>query len=137
MTAVGVVRLPWSGEWWPGRVENGLPTFGFRDAPPGLATRRQLRTAGLCPGRQSVAAQLVWRQGRRWAALYRRELAVASPGATTGQLAALRRAEHVLRTCANCGRRWEFRLPPSFGRRCWPCVSAAEANPTEYGEIAA
>ncbi|MCT2587776.1 RRQRL motif-containing zinc-binding protein [Actinophytocola gossypii] len=124
MTAM--VTLPWSGDRWPGRMENGLPTFRFRSAPSGLATRRQLRAAGLCPGGQEVAAQLVWRCGKRWAALYRRDLAVPSPGATTAQLAALRRAERVLRTCTGCGRVWAFRLPRSVGRRCWPCTSARE-----------
>lgn len=126
-----VVTLPWSGERWPGRVANGLPTFGFRDAPSGLATRRQLRAAGLCPGGQDYVAQLVWRRGKRWAALYRVDLAVPSPGATTAQLAALRRAERVLRTCTECGRVWDFRLPRFNGRRCWPCTSDETEHNTE------
>jgi hypothetical protein len=128
----GVVTLPWSGEQWPGVLANGLPTFRFRCAPPGLVTRRQLRAAGLCPGGQDIAAQLVWRGGRRWAGLYRRDLAVVSPGATTAQLEALRRANHALRTCTGCGRLWDFRLPRIGGvRRCWPCASVVERG---FGE---
>jgi hypothetical protein len=134
--AAEVVTLPWSGGQWPGRIEHGLPTFGFRDAPAGLATRRQLRARGLCPGGQEYVAQLVWRHGRRWAALYRLDLAVASPGATTAQLAALRRADRALRTCTGCGRVWGFRLPMSNGRTCWPCASIQE-HPIENEEHAA
>jgi ADP-ribose pyrophosphatase YjhB (NUDIX family) len=124
--AADVVTLPWSGEQWPGRIAHGLPTFGFRNAPSGLATRRQLRARGLCPGGNEYVAQLVWRHGTRWAALYRVDLAVPSPGATTAQLAALRRADRALRTCTGCGRVWDFRLPRSNGRRCWPCTSSQE-----------
>jgi hypothetical protein len=131
--AAEVVTLPWSGEQWPGRIEHGLPTFGFRDAPAGLATRRQLRARGLCPGGQEYVAQLVWRRGRRWAALYRLDLAVPSPGATTAQLAALRRADRALRTCTGCGQVWGFRLPMSNGRTCWPCTSTQE-HPIENEE---
>src|SRR2546430_15245780 len=92
MPARGVVTLPWSGESWPGRVQDGIPTFAFRCAPPGLATRRQLRARGLCPGGQDYVAQLVWRRGRRWAALYRLDLARPSRTRTGAQRAAPERA---------------------------------------------
>jgi hypothetical protein len=88
-----MITLPWNGQHWPGEWRDGLPTFAWRGAPAGLATRRQLRAAGLCPGGHGIVAQAICRQGRRWAGLYRVELAVASPGATLGQLSALRRAQ--------------------------------------------
>ena len=51
----------------------GIPTFWWRGAPAGLATRRQLRAAGLRPGGQDIAAQVMWRGvgGVRAAYLYR------------------------------------------------------------------
>lgn len=116
-----VIALPWSGEYWPGRIEDGLPTFRFRQAPTELVTRRQLRSRGLCPGGQSYVAQLKWRGGSRWAGLYRLDLAKPSPGATTAQLMSLRKACRVLRTCAACGHLAPYRVPRSNGRRCWPC----------------
>jgi hypothetical protein len=85
-----VLRL-WDGTAFPGRIEDGVPTFGFRSAPPGLATRRQLRAAGLCPGGHDLWGQLKWRRGTRWAALYRLDLAAPSPRRTPAQQAALAR----------------------------------------------
>ncbi|WP_229787864.1 RRQRL motif-containing zinc-binding protein [Actinokineospora fastidiosa] len=105
-----------------------MPTFGFRSAPPGLATRRQLRERGLCPGGQDWVAQLKWRRGRRWAALYRLDLAQPSPGATTAQLVSLEKAQRVLRTCTECGRIAPYRLPRFNGRRCWPCDSSHDGE---------
>jgi hypothetical protein len=117
------VRLPWNHQSWPGRLQDGLPTFSYRNAPRGLVTCRQLRANGLCPGRHGPVAQIVWRQGRRWAALYRLDLAMPSPGATTAQLAALYRAHLALRTCqGDCGRTFSHRLPRSTGRRCVICT---------------
>jgi hypothetical protein len=55
----------------------GLPTFTWGGAPQGFATLRQLRAAGLRPGGQPVAAQILWRGtgGTRAAYLYRIDLA--------------------------------------------------------------
>jgi hypothetical protein len=72
-----VAAIEWINLWecsqhsrWPGRINNGTPEFQFRCAPPGLSTRRQLREAGLCPGRHEPFARLVWKRGRRFAWLY-------------------------------------------------------------------
>ncbi len=116
-----MVRLPWNGQHWPGRWADGVPTFRFRDAPPGLVTRRQLRARDMCPGGVDWVAQIRWSRGRRWAALYRLDTAKQSPGATTAQLQALWKANRALRTCAACGQFTDYRLPASNGRRCWPC----------------
>lgn len=37
------------------------PTYPWRLAPDGYATRTQLRAMGLRPGGQEIAAQLMWR----------------------------------------------------------------------------
>ncbi|WP_158842663.1 RRQRL motif-containing zinc-binding protein [Saccharothrix deserti] len=71
---VDVVQL-WDGRHVLARHEDGLPTFRFGAAPRGLATRRQLRAAGLRPGGHGPVAQIKWKRGRRWAALYRVDLA--------------------------------------------------------------
>jgi hypothetical protein len=42
--------------WDPDGSRYGLHTYWWRGAPPGLATRRQLRAAGLRPAGQPVAA---------------------------------------------------------------------------------
>ena len=43
----------------------GIPTYPWRFAPDGLATRRQLRARGLRPGGQAVAAQVLRPRYRR------------------------------------------------------------------------
>ncbi len=43
----------------------GIPTYPWRYAPTGLATRRQLRALGLRPGGQEVAAQVLRPRYRR------------------------------------------------------------------------
>jgi hypothetical protein len=126
------VCLPWNGQHWPGWMRDGLPTFGYRDAPPDLATPRQLRAKGLCPGGHGPVAQIVWRRGRRWAALYRLDLAKPSPGATVAQLAALYRAHLTLRTCqGQCRQIFPYRLPRSTERRCGACATAEQAASPE------
>jgi hypothetical protein len=72
----------------------GIPTYLWRGAPAGYATRRQLRAKGLCPGRQPVAAQILWRGigGTRTAYLYRLDLARPKRTATPRQRAAIDRA---------------------------------------------
>ena len=44
----------------------GMPTYPYRWAPTGLATRRQLRARGLRPGGQPITAQIIWKhKGKR------------------------------------------------------------------------
>jgi hypothetical protein len=78
----------------------------------------------LCPGGQDYVAQLLWRRGRRWAALYRLDLAQPQRVSTTAQLAALDRAMAAHRTCRDCGIDTGHRLPVAEDgrRRCWPCT---------------
>ncbi|GAA2842377.1 RRQRL motif-containing zinc-binding protein [Kribbella solani] len=93
----------WEGsehECWPGRLVDGTPVFGFRLAPPGLATRRQLRAKGLCPGRREPFARLVWKRGRRFAWLYVAAHAKPSRVPTPAQVSAWDKAMTARRTCA-------------------------------------
>lgn len=121
------IPLQWI-ELWDGRRElgwhqDGLPTFRFGHAPTGLATRRQLRTAGLCPGGQDFVAQLVWRQGRAWAGLFRLDLAQPQRKSSPGQRAAIEKALAARRTCPTCPpaiRLKPYYLPTSTGQ-CWTC----------------
>ncbi|QGV78529.1 RRQRL motif-containing zinc-binding protein [Streptomyces ficellus] len=110
----------------------GIPTFPWRVAPDGLATRRQLRARGLRPGGQEVAAQVLWysrryrRPGRspiRVAYLYRLDLAKPVRPMTPAKWAALAKANAAQRLCPECRRDAGYRIPTSLGM----CVSCADA----------
>jgi hypothetical protein len=81
----------------------GLPTFDFHCAPSGLLTRRQLRAAGLAPGGQEPYARLMWKRDRRWAWLYRADLARPKRTPTPAQLEAVGKALAARQICAACG----------------------------------
>ncbi|MEU6264847.1 RRQRL motif-containing zinc-binding protein [Saccharopolyspora shandongensis] len=109
-----------------GWYANGLPTFPFGLAPKGLATRRQLRAAGLCPGGQDVVAQIVWRRGKAWAGLYRIDLAKPKRIPSAAQRRALLAAMAARRRCVSCGRDAGFCLPRP--RICWSCTNNTAVN---------
>ncbi|MFC0533955.1 RRQRL motif-containing zinc-binding protein [Phytohabitans kaempferiae] len=100
----------------------GIPTYWWRGAPAGYATRRQLRAKGLCPGRQPVAAQVLWRGigGTRTAYLYRLDLARPKRTATPRQRAAIDRALAARRTCRECAQVKPYYIPHSLGE-CLDC----------------
>lgn len=108
----------------------GLPTFPFRMAPAGYATRRQLRADGLRPGGQPAAAQLLWRSNRyrrqgeppvRVAYLYHRDRAKPVRPMTPARAAALAKAMLARRTCPNCRTDAGYCIPRSLGM----CVRCA------------
>ncbi|MEV6811817.1 RRQRL motif-containing zinc-binding protein [Micromonospora sp. NPDC051296] len=105
----------------------GIPTFWWRGAPPGYATRRQLRAAGLRPGGQPIAAQVLWRGvgGIRTAYLYRVDLARPKRTATPAQLRAIRAALTARRTCRVCGVVRPYCIPRSLGE-CLDCAYPQE-----------
>lgn len=111
--------------WDPEGTRYGLPTYWWRGAPAGYATRRQLRAHGLRPGRQPVAAQVLWTGvgGTRAAYLYRVDLARPKRPATPGQLRAVRAALHARRTCPTCGQLRDYYIPRSLGE-CLTCHDA-------------
>ena len=104
MSATKVQNIDlWEGSehvCWPGRLVDGMPEFEFRCAPPGLSTRRQLREAGLCPGRREPFGRLRWGKGKRWAWLYVTAHAKPSRVSSPAQRETLERAMTARRTCA-------------------------------------
>lgn len=101
-----------------------IPTYRWRCVPEGLATRRQLRKAGLRPGGQPVVAQIRWRSRKsrtpRFAFLYREELALPVRPMTPGKVAALAAANRARRICPDCRRDVGYVIPRQYGC-CIPC----------------
>ncbi|MEU1540987.1 RRQRL motif-containing zinc-binding protein [Actinacidiphila glaucinigra] len=108
----------------------GIPTYPWRLAPDGMATRRQLRVRGLRPGGQPVAAQLM-RQARRRKAgvlvayLYRIDLAKPVRPMTSAKWRALAAAMTARRTCPQCRTDAGHVIPGSLGT-CVPCTYPEE-----------
>ncbi|MFD4144253.1 RRQRL motif-containing zinc-binding protein [Streptomyces sp. NPDC058572] len=106
----------------------GIPTFPWRMAPDGYATRRQLRAADLRPGGQQVAAQCLrprHRRGPLVAYLYRIDRALPVRPMTPARRAALVKANAAQRICPNCRRDAGYRIPRSHGM-CGRCVHHEE-----------
>ena len=101
----------------------GIPTFTWRGAPDGYATRRQLRAPGLRPGGQPVAGQILWRGvgGERVAYLFRVDLAKPHRPATPAQLRGVGRALEARRTCSTCREVRPYFIPRSLGE-CLDCA---------------
>ncbi|MFF4649334.1 RRQRL motif-containing zinc-binding protein [Streptomyces sp. NPDC001380] len=115
--------------WDPDGERFGLPTYPWRMAPAGLATRRQLRAAGLRPAGQDVAAQILWqnrRRGVRAAYLYRVDRARPVRPMTPARATALAAALRARRTCPQCGQDAGYVLPTRYGT-CLPCADSAAA----------
>ncbi|MFG2872927.1 RRQRL motif-containing zinc-binding protein [Streptomyces sp. NPDC048338] len=103
---------------------SALPVYGWRLAPEGLATFRQLRALGLRPGGQPVVAQLERPRRRKEpliAFLYRIDRAKPVRSMTPARCAALERANAARRVCPECGRDAGYRIPSSLGM-CTPCA---------------
>ncbi len=103
----------------------GFPTFPYRYAPEGLATRRQLRTLGLRPDGHDPVAQILWRHRTqvRTAYLYSLDLTRPKRAATPAQLAAVAKALTARRTCRHCGITRPYYIPRSTGA-CLLCQPA-------------
>ncbi|MEU4733437.1 RRQRL motif-containing zinc-binding protein [Streptomyces sp. NPDC023588] len=101
-----------------------LPIYRWRLAPDGLATRRQLRAAGLRPGGQDVVAQLERprrRRGPLTAFLYRVDRAKPVRPMTPARVAALAKANAARRTCPECRADAGYVIPAGLGM-CVPCA---------------
>lgn len=113
----------------PDGTRNGLPTWPWGAAPAHLATRRQLRAAGLAPAGAAPVGQVMWRSrltpngrpGDRFALLYDRHAAGPKRTPTDGQLAALGKALAARRTCPTCGGLKDYCIPRSLGE-CPDCA---------------
>lgn len=111
----------------PDGAEYGIPTYPRRLAPEGLATRRQLRSRGLRPAGQDVAAQILWHGRRppgertrlvRAAYLYRIDLAAPVRPMTPGRWRAVHAMLRARRTCPLCQVTHDYVIPTSLG--CCP-----------------
>ena len=109
-----------------GQHHGGLPTYPYKLAPRGLATRRQLRALGLRPAGQAVAAQILWRKGKRVAYLYRVDLARPKRHATPAQREALHKAMTARRTCTSCRQVKPYYIPRRYGE-CLDCTPTRAA----------
>jgi hypothetical protein len=110
----------------PSGTRFGVPTFPWRFAPDGYATRRQLRDRGLRPGGQPVAAQVMRRHrgrksGVQVAYLYRVDRARPVRPMTSRKWGALALAMLARRTCPQCQLDAGYVIPTSLGL----CVSCA------------
>ncbi len=76
------------------------------------------------PYKMAIAAQILWRKGKRVAYLYHLHLAVPKRPATEAQLAALKKAMTVRRTCPTCGQVKPYCIPARYGE-CLDCAPQA------------
>ncbi|GAA5615819.1 hypothetical protein CP981_11195 [Streptomyces platensis] len=114
--------------WDPDGTKFGVPTYPWRLAPDGLATRAQLRARGLRPGGQEIAAQILWRSRRagggiRAAYLYSIDLAKPVRPMTSAKWAALAKANAARRLCPSCRRDRGYTISTCLG----VCVTCADA----------
>jgi hypothetical protein len=108
-----------------GKYHGGTPTYPYKTAPTDLATSRQLRKLGLRPAGQPIAAQILWRKGKRVAYLYRIDLARPKRTATPAQLVAIDKALTARRTCSTCGQVKPYYIPRRYGE-CYDCAGLLE-----------
>ncbi|WP_371670072.1 hypothetical protein OG985_22000 [Streptomyces sp. NBC_00289] len=115
----------------PAGARYGVPTYPFRLAPEGLATRRQLRARGLRPGGQPIAAQVMRIRrrsgGHQVAYLYRLDLAKPVRPMTSRKWGALALAMLARRTCPRCQLDVGYCIPTSYGI-CGLCIAAEEQH---------
>ncbi|MFK0016194.1 RRQRL motif-containing zinc-binding protein [Streptomyces sp. NPDC091027] len=107
--------------------DGSLPVFRWKQAGrKELATRRQLREMGLRPGGAEPVARIECRGGKRWAWLYRIDLAKPKFPMTLAKEAALDKAMAARQTCPGpCGRRY---LPSLEGLGVLPGVLRRNAR---------
>ncbi|MET9385351.1 RRQRL motif-containing zinc-binding protein [Streptomyces sp. NPDC002928] len=108
----------------------GVPTYPWKLAPDGLATRRQLRAKGLRPGGQEIAAQCMRMNRRtgtpRVAYLYRIDRALPVRPMTSRKWGALALAMLARRTCPVCLITYSYCMPRSLGM-CVTCAFPEES----------
>ncbi|MEU6460273.1 RRQRL motif-containing zinc-binding protein [Streptomyces sp. NPDC047065] len=123
------------------RTGQGLPEYEWGTVPADrLATRRQLRAAGLRPAGQDPVAILrckacATRPARtctRPAYLYRVDLAQPVRPMTLAMEAALDAAMAARSTCPRCRRRYHYVLPLRTLSCCLECFDGTPADPATY-----
>ncbi|MGV9346345.1 RRQRL motif-containing zinc-binding protein [Streptomyces spiralis] len=119
-----MTRLTLADCFYPDGERFGVPTYPWRCAPDGLATRRQLRRPGLRSGGQDVAAQILRPRRRReplTAYLYRIDRALPVRPMTPGRWRAHAAMMRARRRCPECGQDAGYVVPASLGM----CVTCA------------
>jgi hypothetical protein len=109
-----------------------LPVYRWRQAPKGLATRRQLRERRLRPGGQDPVAVIECRGGKRIAFLYRIKKAKPIRPMTFAKEVALDKAMAARQTCPKCARRYYHCLPLRSLGSCLECAEGIPAAPGTY-----
>lgn len=113
--------------------DDSLPVFRWKQAGrDNLATRRQLRQMGLRPGGQEPVARIECRGGKRFAWLYRIDLAKPKRPMTLAKEAALDKAMAARQTCGTCCRRYLHCLPLKTLGSCLECFDGTPADPASY-----
>ncbi|MEW1724703.1 RRQRL motif-containing zinc-binding protein, partial [Streptomyces sp. NPDC093109] len=102
-----------------------MPTRGFSN----VFVRDFANPPSLRIGGQEPAAQILCRNGRRYAYLYRTALAKPVRPMTLAKEAALDRAMAARQTCPACGIRYEFCLPLTTLGSCFGCSPEAAPAP--------
>jgi len=104
---------------------DGLPWWGWGEAPAGLVTKTQLREQGLRRSRgQCAVGLLVFRKhgcGEQVAQLFEVDEAIESRPMSPRWRAAIERACQAHKVCRGCGREFQHYLS-SKTWRCWPCM---------------
>ncbi|MFF5315565.1 RRQRL motif-containing zinc-binding protein [Streptomyces massasporeus] len=114
-------------------TESGtLPVYRWRQAPKGLATRRQLRERRLRPGGQDPVAVIECRGGKRKAWLYEIDKAKPIRPMTFAKEVALDKAMAKRQTCPSCSRRYYHCLPLKTLGSCLECYDGTPAAPGSY-----
>ncbi|MFG2220457.1 RRQRL motif-containing zinc-binding protein [Streptomyces sp. NPDC048685] len=109
-----------------------LPVYRWRQAPKGLATRRQLRERRLRPGGQDPVAVIECRGGKRKAWLYAIERALPIRPMTFAKEVALDKAMAKRQTCPTCSRRYYHCLPLKSLGSCLECHDGTPAAAGSY-----
>jgi hypothetical protein len=109
-----------------------LPVYPWRQAPQGLATRRQLRQLRLRPGGQDPVAEIECRGGKRRAWLYEIDKALPIRPMTFAKEVALDKAMAKRQTCPSCSRRYYHCLSLKSLGSCLECHDGTPAPPGSY-----
>ncbi|WP_353479642.1 RRQRL motif-containing zinc-binding protein [Streptomyces sp. ALI-76-A] len=91
-----------------------------------------MREMGLRPGGQEPAARIECRGGRRFAWLYRIDLAKPKLPMTLAKEAALDKAMAARQTCPQCRRRYHHVIPLRTLGSCLECHDGTPADPATY-----
>lgn len=116
-----------------GALHGGLPTYPWRAAPAGYATRRQLRVKGLRPAGGPDAQILRPRRSRRGplvAYLYRETSARPVRPMIPALWRMVRASVRARQTCGSCSR-WVGYVPPLSLGRCLDCAGYPKAETAE------